>query len=199
MSKKIKGELLRSTQDFKSFREADVIIDYLRDPNGDTKLTLKQKTKYDRYLFIHGLRMRYKQHKYIISVLGKAPYSRTERQARYDISEAEYIFGKAIDISADYERAFLIDVSRKNIAMAVKSGDSKSLTAAIKAHAEILGEQVDLSMMPDPTKFEQHNYNIVLPPGVEQILKMMVKGGAINLTDIIPPQSIDISDAQAGN
>ena len=193
MKEGIRKELLSNTQDFKGFREADIILEYLRNPDGDSSLTLKQKQTYERYLFIHGLRMKYKSHMFIIKMLKQAPYSRTEKQARTDIAEAEYMFGKAISVSAQYERAFLLEIFRKNISIAVRSKDSKAITAAIKAHSEILGEDIDLSALPDPTKFEQHNYNIVLPGNVAETLKAMVSAGAINLNDILPAKSIQIS------
>ena len=189
--KKIKTELLKNTGDFGSFREADKIIAYLGNPDStEHKITIQQKMKLDRYQLIHGLRMRFKSHKYIIGHL--ATLGRNERQARYDIAEAEYIFGAAINVSRQYEMAFLLEASRKNIAIAIRSKDSQKISKALDTHHKLLGEEADQSALPDFSKFEQHNYNMVLPDKVMGPLMQLLSSGALNLSDAIPPQMLNI-------
>lgn len=190
-NKTIKSILLAQTADFKAFREADKIIAYLNNKDEKSNLPANLKTKLDRYLFIHGLRMRYKQHSYIIGHLGEF-YKRNERQARYDIAEAEYIFGKAIQISRQYELAFLLQMSIKNVELAMTSKDVKLITMALKMHHEIIGPEQDMSEMPDATKFEQHVYNMILPPGIGDLLKNMVSSGALDLSKVMPSKMLQI-------
>ncbi len=183
-------ELLQNTGDFKAMREADAIIEYLGNPDGPQRITFQQQEKLKRYQFIHGLRMRYKDHKYIVGQL--LLKGRTDRQARYDIAEAEYIFGAAINVSREYEMAFLIEMSRKNIRLAMIGKDPTKISKALELHHKLLGEEQDQSTLPDFSKFEQHNYNMVLPDSISGPLKQLLQSGALNLSEILPPKMLNI-------
>ncbi len=190
MSKTIKQDLLKNTGDFKIARDADEIIAYLSNPDGPTSISVQQQERLKRYQFIHGLRMRFKDHKFIIGQLKTK--GRNERQARYDIAETEYIFGVAINVSRQYELAYLLEMSRKNISIAMRSKDSQKISKALDTHHKILGPEVDESDIPDFSKFEQHNYNMVLPPAMVKIFLELMKNGALNLSEIIPPNMLQI-------
>lgn len=195
--KTIKNELLKNTAEFKAVREADLIIAYLGDPDGEHKISLQQQTKLDRYMLINQLRMRYKTHKYIIGILKEK--GRNERQARYDIAEAEYVFGTAINVSRQYELSYLLEVSRENIRLAKLSKDTAKISKAIETHHKLLGPEVDESQLPDFSKFEQHNYNMILPKEILPVLQQMIASGALNLSEVMPPSMLQIkanNDAQ---
>lgn len=193
-----KTQLLESTQDFKGFRESDKIIAFLADPDQETKLSQKDQERLKLYQMIHGLRQRFKDHKFIIGQLKLK--GRNERQARYDIAEAEYIFGASINVSRQYELAFLIECSRKNISRAFATKDPLKITKALDLHHKLLGPEVDESKLPDFSKFEQHNYNLVLPKEVLLAFTEMISKGALNLSEIVPPAMLQIKandDTQA--
>lgn len=187
-------KLINLSRNYKGFREADAIIKWLADPdNPDNKIPEKLKKDFERYLDVHSLRMRYKQQSYIISFL-REKYARTERQARHDIAEAEYVFGKAIRVDRAFEIAFLLECSRKNVELAMNSRNVKNITMALKQHFEILGPDHDQSLLPDFSNFEPHKYNIVLPKGLPEQFMDMVKSGAINLSEIVPSKMIKFID-----
>lgn len=184
--------MLAQTGDFKGFREADKIISYLNNKDEKSSLPANLKTKLDRYYFIHGLRMRYKQHSYIIGHLFEF-FKRTPRQARYDIGEAEYIFGKAIQVSRAYEIAFLLQMSIKSIELAMASKDVKLITMALDMHHKLIGPEEDESQAPDVNKFEQHIYNMILPPNIADLLNQLISAGAIDISKVIPNKMLQIT------
>lgn len=190
---KNKNKLLSATKDFKGFREADEIISYLKGDDSESKLPAALQTKLDRYIIVNNLRLRYRSHNDIIRILYRL-YDRNPRQARNDISETEYIFGQMIRIDRAYEKAFLLDAGRRNIKIAERSGDSSKISAAMKIYNDILGPEEDLSDIPDFSKFEQHNYNIVLPPGIADILTQLVSSGSIDLSKMVPSKLLMTSN-----
>lgn len=191
-TKAIKALLVKNTSSFKEVREADKIISYLKDRGEKSSLPVNLKKKLDRYYFINQLRMRYKQRDYIIGHLLEF-HNRNPRQAGHDIAEAEYIFGKAIRVDRQYELSFLIQLSIKSIELAMASKDVKLITMALKMHYELLGPEVDESDVPDASKFEQHIYNMILPPSIADAMKTMISEGAIDLSKMIPPKMLNIS------
>lgn len=184
MKDKKRTALLNSTKDFKGFREADIIVSYLIDPEAETTLSVSQKEKLDRYILINALRLRYRKHQDIVRILKM--YDRNERQARTDIAETEYVFGKVLRIDHAFEKSFMLEAGRQNIKIALRTNDTTKISHALKVYSEILGPDEDGSELPDFSKFEQHNYNIVLNPGVSDILLQLVSTGAVDLSKVVP-------------
>lgn len=189
-----------SPKNLKGFREADLIIAYLEDRNASTTLPKKVQDDYERYMIVHSMLMRYQQHSAVIGFL-RDKFGRTERQARQDINETQYVFGKMIQVNRDYELAYLREISRKNIEIAVNTKNTKNITMALKAHLEILGPEMDNTLLPDFSNLEPHKYSIVLPKDVQDQLSSLLKSGAINLSEAIPSRMLklkmdDIEDAE---
>ncbi len=183
-------KLLTKSKDLAEFREADKIISYLENPDGPNKLPVILKNKLDRYAAVNQLKMRYKTNSHIVGHL-KEFYGRNERQARYDIAETEYIFGKALKINIAFENNFLLEASRKNIELAFLSKDTVKISKALETHKKIVGDEPDLSLIPDFSKFEPHQYNIVVPPEVIQLFMDLMAQGAINLSKLIPSKMLE--------
>ncbi|MES2590897.1 MAG: hypothetical protein V4608_03345 [Bacteroidota bacterium] len=193
-NKSIRTELLRRTGEFKQLTEADKIIAFIENKDGKSTLPVNLQKKLERYKFVHGLRLRYKQHSYIIGHLFEF-YKRNERQARHDIAEAEYIFGKAINVSIKYERYVLLQISIKNIEIAMLSKDVNLITKALLGHHTLLGKEEDESDMPDASDFQQHTFNMILPDSIADMFKNMISQGAIDLNKIIPNKMLQISSS----
>lgn len=181
--------LLQKQKDFTAFREADKIISYLENPDGKTNITVQLRKQLDRYIAVNALKMRYKTNTHIIGILREL-FGRTERQARYDIKETEYIFGVVTKIDHLFETVFLLEASRKNIELAFITKDNIKISKALETHKRIIGEPKDDADMPDFSKFEQHNYNIVLPTEIKEMLQGMMSVGALNLSQLIPQENI---------
>lgn len=182
--------LMHNAKDFSGFREADKIINYLKDPSGKTQLNSTLRKKLDLYTIIYGLRIQFKQNAHIVGIL-ETIHKRSKKQARIDISETEYIFGKVYKIDILFEKAFMLEASRKNLEIAYQTKDNDKISKAIKVHKEIVGDELNEAELPDFSKFESHTYNIVLPPQIVELLKSLLGQGAINLSDLIPGKMLE--------
>ncbi|MCK6649175.1 MAG: hypothetical protein L6Q66_05940 [Bacteroidia bacterium] len=178
-----------ANKDFSEFREADKIISYLKNPDGKTQLNANLRKKLDRYTAIYSLKLEFKQSSYIVSIL-KELYGRNERQARADISETEYIFGKVVKIDTAFEKAYLVEACRRNLELAFKTKDTVKISKAIEVHKKVIGDDIPDDNLPDFSKYQQHTYNIVIPPQVADLVKTITASGAINLSDVIPSQMV---------
>lgn len=188
MSKKLKPSIPFKLQS--EFREADKIITYLENPDGEHQITKQLQQKLDRYIAVHALKLRYKTNSFIVGILGET-HNRNKRQAMYDIQETEYIFGKVVKINHAFETAFLLEASRKNIELAFITRDNNKISKSLEAHKKIIGDKKDESQLPDFSKFEQHIYNIVIPIQIQNMLLQLSGAGAINLSDFIPSQQLE--------
>ncbi len=195
MKKLLTKRLIKNSKRMQVFRDGDVIIQYLRNPQDETDLPAKLQKSLLRFKSIHELRMRYKQRSDIVAMmleLFSDYYKGKERKVHQDINEAEYVFGESVDVSFKYERSFLLEVSKKNIEIAVKQKNSKLLSAAIKTHLEVLGPESDGEDIPDFNNLEGNTYNIVLPSGLAEQLMDLTRSGAVNLSDKIPSNFLNI-------
>jgi hypothetical protein len=184
------NKLLRQNKDFTEFRDADKIISYLQDPDSKTQLSIKLRKSLDLYRVVYSLKCRYKTDSHIVAIL-KDLHGLNERQSRYAISETEYIYGRVLKVDALYEKHFLLEASRKNIEIAFLSKSTANISKALEVHKKILGEEIDESTLPDFSKFEAHQYNIVLPPEIIKLVQSMMSAGAINLSTLIPGQMLE--------
>jgi hypothetical protein len=181
----------------KEFNKADKIIRYLLNPDDDSiELTKAEKEKYDILKKIHGYRSQYSRKNDLIAII-KSVHGVKDRQAYMLINECEYVFGKITGVDKDYERNFLLDVSLKNIEIAMASRNSLAITKALTFHYKAAGLAEFIPEMPDFSKLEQHKYIISLPPEQLQIMLAMVKRGSVSLEDFIPPPDINTSGIEA--
>lgn len=188
---------IKANISFKDYNKADNIIRYLLNPDDESvKLTNTEKTMYERCKAIHGFRLRYTQTEQIIAVICRI-YGLGDRQARNLIHQTEKIFGSVGKVHKEYQRQFLLDKSLKNIQLAMEGRNSTQITKALLAHYKIAGLEEFIPDMPDFSKLEQHKYIINLPPNVMDFLLVHMKQGAIKLTDILPPPTLDdVQEAQ---
>lgn len=179
----------------KEYQEADLIIKFLTDPDEENQLPDHLKRKLNILKEVHGYRLRYKRKNDIVKLLQSLYDDINEQRAYYLIRECEYVFGAVNNISKDYERQFILECSRRNIKLAMKSGNSKQITSALQAHYEFCGLNKENIDLPDFSKLEQHNYIISMPDHFLKTIQSLINTGVINLNDLLPPQQmpIDIS------
>lgn len=185
------SKLLQKHKDFEEFKDADKIISYLQDPDHETEIPKKLQIKLDQYKLIHSLRMRYKKHSQIVNKL-KVYYTLNTRQAQTLVADAEYVFGKVLRIDRDFEKAFLIEMSRQSIQHAMASKNSDKISRALITHKELLGEEDD-SDLPDFSEFEPRQYTIQLPKGLPEQLMELFQSGAIDLSKAIPSKMLNLA------
>ena len=151
-------KMMYANGDFKEGREADKIIAYLRDPESGVDLNKTLQNKLDLYVQIYNLKLEFNDNKHILGILKKTKPELTDRKARTAISETEYIFGKVNRVDMAFEKAFLIEASRKNLKLAFASEDTTKISKALEAHKKIIGEEIDESELPDFSKLQPHTY-----------------------------------------
>lgn len=174
---------------YKEFNHADNIIRYLTNPEDESiQLTDTEKKKFDAVKLIHGYRMKFMRKTDLVQVIIKT-MGVAERQAYNLINDTEKIFGTVGRVHKEYERQFLLDVSRKNIEMLLKG--RKDVTKALLAHYKLAGLEEFVPDMPDFSKLEQHKYIIGLPTNAIDFMANILKAGSVKLADIIPPPNFD--------
>jgi len=181
--------------DYKEYNEADKIIRYLLNPREDVELTATEKKNLDVCKKIHNYRYQYHKRNEIIAIIIQTEGVK-ERHAYNLLKLTEEIFGKVEAVHKDYERNFLLECSRKNIEMAMKSKSSVQITKALLAHYKLAGLDDYIPDMPDFSKLEQHQYLINLPANVTAFLKTMLKSGTVKLSDVLPPPNINLHNTE---
>ncbi len=183
---------IKHNKAYKHYNEADRIISYLLDPKQEVDLTDTDKKNLDHAYLIHGLRRQYHKRADVIKMI-VATCRVTPKHAYQLLNMTEEIFGKVEGVHKDYERNFLLEVSRKNIQTAVASGSSTAMSKAIMAHYKVAGLDEYIVDMPDFASLEQHQYIINLTPATIDALKQVLKSGAVRLSDVIPPPNINLN------
>jgi hypothetical protein len=192
--------LLQKSNDFSKVREADLIINYLKDPSAKTELNATMRKKLDLYTAVYNLRLNFKQNSHIVGVLTTI-HKRSEKQARIDIAETEYIFGKVLKIDIPFEKAMLLEASKRNVELALLTKDNNKISKAIEVHQKLVGEEPDISELPDFSKFEPHTYNMVMSPQMIEYIMSLLAKGAVNLSKEMPSREVqrvlsNVEDAQ---
>lgn len=176
---------------YKHYNEADKIIQYLLDPSKEIDLTDTEKKTLDIAKNIHGLRLQFHKKADCVKMIVSL-YNVTTRYAYNLMNITEEIFGKVEGVHKDYERNFLLEVSRENIKKAMQSGRSNEISKALIVHYKIAGLEDYIVDMPDFSALEQHEYIINLTNSTVEALKQVLKSGAVKLSDVIPPPSLNI-------
>lgn len=181
---------MHSAKDFAGFREADKIIAYLEDPTGNYDLNKTLRDKLDYYRMIYNLKLEHKTDKHIMGVLYTI-HGLKEKAARKHIRETEYVFSKVVKVNKAFEKAYMLEASRKNMQLAFATKKVDLISKALVVHQKIVGEDEDESMLPDFSKFEAHTYNMVIPKEIIELVQGLMSQGAINLSDVIPSKMVE--------
>lgn len=189
------NKLISQHKNMSEFKDADKIISYLQ---GDDQQDISDKLKLrlQQYKLVQSLRMRYKRRAHIIAKL-KAYFEIDSREASIIIADAEYVFGKVLRIDRDFEKHYMLEISKKNIEIAIKSGDTVKITKALLAHQSVLGPDPDDKELPDFGMFEAHHYTFQLPKGLPETLQDLLSSGAIDISKLIPSQMLKAATRDA--
>lgn len=186
---------ITAKKSLKVYNRADQIIRFLTNPDDETiLLTDREKHTLEVCTKIHGYRLKYWKKSQLIAFL-RSTERIGDRQARNLINDTERIFGTVERVNKEYERNWLLEVSRENIKRLTEAG--KDTTKAIDKHYKIAGLEEFMPDMPDFEKLEIPQQVINLPPGTLDLLKNIMKMGSIKLQDVIPaPNHINTSSTE---
>lgn len=178
----------------KEYTEADKIIRYLTNPQGDVALSPREKARLDRCKKAWNLMLNYRSKKDVVSILiATAPEPIGTAHAYGIIQDAEQIFGKIGEAHKAAERVKMIEWSTKNVEIAMQDGNTKNITMALNTHYKILGFENYVPDMPNWEDLQAHQYIINLPASVLSAFKHMLDKGLVRVQEILPPPDIDSS------
>lgn len=115
----------------------DTIVDYLKDTGNTMKLDKDTQGMHDRMQFAYDHMRSYWPESGIVKAIMKK-FGVSQRTAYNDIDNAEYIHGSVGQINLTFHVQLLLDISMKNIKMAMDDKDTKALSKAIEARVKIL-------------------------------------------------------------
>jgi hypothetical protein len=174
------------------YTQADNIIRYLTAPeDSDIELTDREKKRLDILKEIHAFRMRYNTKADIINIIKKL-HNLKQSQCYALVKECEYVFGTLDTVSKNYERSWLLELSRKNIQLAFESRKSEVISRALKEHYIIAGLGEVTVEMPDFSALEPNVYNIVIPDDQKAMLMEMLNKGFFRGSDLVPHPNVTI-------
>lgn len=111
-----------------------------------------------------------------------------------DISSAVKLFGDVLKASKDGYRWIVYEYCVKTFQLAAKHGDHKAMNMANSNMIKVLGLDRDDPDTPDFTKLEPSMIVTVLSDGMEKQLKQLLQGGAVNLNNFAPAETIQFED-----
>jgi hypothetical protein len=172
----------------KEWMDADKLFAYL---NGDDiALTTVEHEKLKRCQMIYNMMMENNTKKTIIARMQALPeLQQVSLKTIYnDMRDTEKIFGKIYPVNRDFERSFLLEMSRANIKLAMATKKSEIITKALEAHAKIGGLDKDDD---EYINWKEILDNTVIQMNVDvkviQLIQQLSAGGTINLDALIKP------------
>jgi len=165
----------------------EAIIAYLKNPDSDSPLTVKQQQLLDYYVDAYTLLRNYNSVPDTINVLIKLSEKRGDKisrsTARRYVYEAQDIYGYSSKIKREGIQHYATEVIRDAIAMAKEQKDPKTMImgadkiASLNGSDEIEGPNFDM--------LEPHLIEIMLDPEAMKMLKMIAGKGAVNLDTLM--------------
>lgn len=179
--------------------DVDAIIAFLRGTD-NTDLSEKRKELLIRYDFIDNQIRAMIRESQIVKIIQKK-FEISPATAYRSIGETKRVFASISRNDKEYYRRVAIEWSLDALRMAQEAKDLKGFNAALRNFYVITGLNKEVVDMPDFEKLVQHNYQINLPPSANEFLQKLMQGGAINFSEVKPPNAVtlDISHEEVKN
>jgi hypothetical protein len=188
------NKIIEAHKAYTKYNHADNIIRFLMGDES-VELTDTEKKRYDACRKIFDLRMKFIQKSALLEVV-KRIFNVGERQAYNLINLTEEVFGKAHKVNKEFERQFLLDVSRKNLEIAYATRKSAEITKALIAHYKVAGLEDLIPDLPDFSNIEPGQTIINIDQNIVEAVKQLLAQGRIKLTDFIKPPTHDTSNTE---
>jgi hypothetical protein len=161
------------------------IIAYLKDPEGNAdQLTENEQRMLTRrmeaFTLIQG-------HNYAdaAAILMKRFPGISRATAYRDCADAVSMFGDISKATKDGIRHLASEIVRDAISIARLKNNEEGMIKGAKALADINGVNTMDPDMPDFSALEPHTYVLGLPPKFIKVMELMIKGGKIDLTQMV--------------
>lgn len=173
------------------------ILAYLKDPDGtDDDLTDKEKEMVTRWMEAFTLQRNYTSASDAAAILMKRFPNISRATAFRDCSAALSLFGDLNKATKEGIRHLATEITKDAINIARVKNNEDAMMKGAKNIAQINGVNLTDPDMPDFNDLEPHTYNITLPPAALQVIMGMVKGGRVDLTDMVKQMQNIAEDAQ---
>jgi len=176
------------------------IVAFMKDPEGDeTGLTEHDKKVIIRWMEAFTIMRNYNSMADAVAILMKRFPELSRPTAYRDIANAIALIGDISKTTKEGIRHLSTEIARDAIDMARNNNDYDAMIKGANAIAKINGVNI---LDPDAINFEAlepHNFQIVLPDGVLDLLKSMIKTGRVDFSDMVDHIAEDATDVTIEN
>jgi hypothetical protein len=172
------------------------IVAFMKDPEGDeTGLTVHDQETIARWMEAFTFLRNYNSSADASALMMKRFPHISRATAYRDLANALSLFGDISKSTKEGIRHLSTEITKDAIDMARNNNDYDAMIRGASAIAKINGVNI---LDPDAIDFAAlapHNFEIVLPDGVLDLLKNMVKTGRIDFSDMVNHIAEDATDA----
>ena len=175
----------------------EVILSYLTNPDGDINtLSEFEKKMLDRWMQAFTLQRNYNSTSDTVAILMKLFPDISRATIYRDCAAALNIFGDISKSNKDAIRHLASEITKDAIIIARLKNNEDGMMKGAKNLAAINGVNLTDPDMPDFAKLEPHKYNIQLPPAALAAVMSLVKGGKVDLSDMVAKMQEHAEDAK---
>lgn len=173
------------------------ILAYLKDPDAnDQELTEKEREMLSRWMEAFTLQRNYSSAADAAAILMKRFPNISRATAFRDCAAALSLFGDLNKATKEGIRHLATEITKDAINIARIKNNEDAMMKGAKNIAQINGVNLTDPDMPDFDDLEPHTYNISLPPAALQVIMNMVKGGKVDLNDMVKQMQNVAEDVQ---
>lgn len=174
----------------------DKIVAYLKNPDAEASdLTLKEQQMLDRWNEAFTLLRNYNSTADAAAILMKRFPGISRATAYRDCAAAISLFGDISRSTKDGIKHLTTEISLDAINIARIKNNEDSMLKGAKIIADINGVNTTDPDLPDFSRLEPHTYVLGMPEEFVSVMKQMISGGKIDLTQMVNNVASNAEDA----
>lgn len=175
----------------------DKIVAYMKDPEADdSTLTAKEKEMIARWQEAFTLIRNYNSIADAAAILMKRFDGISRATAYRDCAAAISLFGDITKSTKEGIRHLTTEIARDAINIARLKNNEDAMIRGAESIARINGVNDNDPDLPDFSAVEPHTYVLGLPEPFVRVMEQMIKGGRIDLTQVVNNMANTADDAQ---
>lgn len=174
----------------------DKIIAYLKDPEGNVDLlTANEQVMLTRRMEAFTLIRNYSSHADAAAILMKRFPGISRATAYRDCADSISMFGDISKSTKEGIRHLATEIVKDAIQIARLKNNEEGMMKGAKAMTDINGVNSIDPDMPDFSALEPHTYVLGMPDKFIKVMQQMIKGGKIDLTQVVNNMSNTADEA----
>lgn len=145
----------------------------------------------------YGMLLDVKPKKYVAGVL-MMQFDVSQATCYRIIKDAEELFGDINKVNKAWSRHMAVEMAKECYDRARKRENTKDMISATKAFIEATGISLEDADMPDFEKLQPSLVVAVLPEGMEDDIRSLLRGGAVNLNTATVGEYIEHEEVDPG-